>query len=262
MTLWSRSGGWPVSTLRGLSRTASNSGRYVERGQGCGSRGARRGGETLMRRRVSVLLDPLQTPQEARRPMYRPTNRETLGDGRGREASVTPPRPPRVGPPAATSAASSQDPRRARVTPTRNRGDSMRGETLKARRGVFGSPPFGGPSFIPTQAAARRGGDPSAEGSPPPTGLLPRTPRGPGMGWPSVAPTHGQHTLRIVLCLAWAEDGADHRHRVPGNARDLLVRPAGLCAITIAFANGSRAVANAALERSSSWRCWSSIAAV
>ena len=48
-----------------------------------------------MRRRVSVLLDPLQTPQEARRPMYRPANRETLGDGRGREASVTPPRPPR-----------------------------------------------------------------------------------------------------------------------------------------------------------------------
>ncbi len=45
-----------------------------------------------MRRRVSF-SGPLQTPREARRPIYRPASRETL-EGPGREASVTQPRTP------------------------------------------------------------------------------------------------------------------------------------------------------------------------
>jgi hypothetical protein len=53
-------------------------------GAACSCRGARRGAEGLMRRRVSVLLDPLQTPQEARRPLYRRVSRETLGGTRAR----------------------------------------------------------------------------------------------------------------------------------------------------------------------------------
>ena len=51
-----------------LERAKSARSRMPARRAAYSCRGARRGGEGLMRRRVSVLLDPLQTPQEARRP--------------------------------------------------------------------------------------------------------------------------------------------------------------------------------------------------
>jgi hypothetical protein len=51
------------------------------------------------------------------------------------------------------------------------------------------------------------------------------------------------------------EHRADHRHRVPGDACDLLVRSPARCAIS--FANATFAFVYSKLDESSASRCWS-----
>src|SRR6478752_8417619 len=81
----------------------------------CSCRGARRGGEGLMRRPRLRAPGPSPDPTGGASPLYRPASRESLeGPGRGREASVTPPRTP---------CDSNDDPaaRQARSTPHKTR---------------------------------------------------------------------------------------------------------------------------------------------
>jgi hypothetical protein len=168
---------------------------------------------------------PSPDPTGGASPLYRAAAPETLeGPGRGREASVTPPRTPRDfsdGWAARCHVRSiPHKTRTKRALHLMRRGvDSMRGETLKARRGACWEPApwralrpsqrrywrLAGGECGPMLGVSRRRRGVAVtrrrKAHQPPTGLRLGRPVT-GMGWPSGAPTHGQHTLRISRGLA------------------------------------------------------------